>query len=248
VSEIVTTTELGDGVFQLTLDDPLERNRISERLCLDLIAALDALGQEATLKVVVLAGSHDVFVAGATLEMLHRLAGGEADAKDLLLPERLIGFRVPIVAALEGHAVGGGLTLGLCCDVIVAAAERRYGANFATLGFTPGMGTTALLPALVGHHFASEMLLTGRFYKGRELTGRGLFNHVLPSADVLPAAIDIARQIADKPTHVIELIKATLSRPRRRALVDAVACEHLMHRLCFDRPETVALLDERYLR
>jgi polyketide biosynthesis enoyl-CoA hydratase PksI len=248
VSEIVTTTDLGGGVFQITLDDPAERNRISDRLCTDLIGTLDALGQDAAVKVLVLAGTSQVFVAGGTLDMLRRFASGKADAKDLLLPERLMGFRAPIVAALEGHAVGGGLTLALCCDTIVAAAERRYGANFATLGFTPGMGTTALLPALVGHHFASEMLLTGRFYKGRELAGRGLFNHVLPSADVLPAAIDIARRMADKPAHVIELIKATLSRPRRRALVDAVASEHLMHRVCFDGPASLAALEEHYLR
>jgi polyketide biosynthesis enoyl-CoA hydratase PksI len=248
VPDIVATTHLGDGVFQLTIDAAEERNRISERLCTDLVAALDELGHETSLKVLVMAGTPEVFVAGATLEMLRRLARGEADARDLVLPQRLLGFRAPIVAALEGHAVGGGLTIALCCDVIVAAAERRYGVNFAMLGFTPGMGTTSLLQTLVGHHFASEMLLTARFYKGRELAGRGLFNHVLPSADVLPAAIDIARRIADNPAHVVELIKATLSGPRRRALVDAVAHEHLMHRVCFANPESLARLEERYMR
>jgi polyketide biosynthesis enoyl-CoA hydratase PksI len=248
VPDIVTTSHLGDGVFQITIDDAGERNRISDRLCVDLVEALAAVGEHPSLKVVVLAGTPEVFVAGATLDMLRRFARGEADAKDLVLPERLLGFRAPIVAALEGHAVGGGLTIALCCDVIVAAAERRYGANFAALGFTPGMGTTALLQPLVGHHFAGEMLLTGRFYKGRELAGRGLFNHVLPSSDVLPAAIDIARRMAGNPAHVLELIKATLSRSRLRALAEAAASEHLMHRACFDNPESLALLEERYVR
>lgn len=246
--EIVSTTDLGGGVFQLTLDEVAERNRMSERLCAELLVALDALAGDPSLRAVVLAGTREVFLAGGTLDMLRGIARGEAHARDLLLPERFLQFRAPIIAAMEGHAVGGGLTLGLCCDVIVAAAERRYGANFATLGFTPGMGTTALLPALVGHHFASEMLLTGRYYKGRELAGRGLFNHVLPSAAVLPAAIDIARRIAENPPHVVEMIKATLSRPRSRALVDALAAEHLMHRVCFARPETLEIIEERYPR
>lgn len=137
--------------------------------------------------------------------------------------------------------------LALCCDILVASESSRYGVNFTNMGFTPGMGTTSLLPALVGHHFASEMMLTGKLYKGRELKGRGLFNYVVPAEEVLDVSLDIARRIAEKPRHVIEMLKETLSLPRRQALQEAVSREHLMHKICFSRSDTAAHIESTYL-
>ncbi len=247
MAEIIRITDLGSGISRLGMDDPAEENRLSDRMCRELLAALDALSADPALKVVVLTGRSDVFCAGGTLEMLRQIASGEVAARDLLLPERLLAFPLPIVGALEGHAVGGGLTLALCCDVLVAAEEKRYGANFASMGFTPGMGTTALLPALVGHQLASEMMLTSAFYKGRELRGRSLFNHVVPGREVLDRAVDLARRMAEKPRYVLAGIKETLALPRRRTLADAMSREHLLHAMCFSQPETAAILEANYL-
>ena len=247
MSNVVTMTCVGDGIFRLNMDDPQNENRLSDQLISAFSVALKDVAKEPTLKVLLITGRKDVFCAGATLEVLKELTNGTTDAKDLLLPHHLLNFPVPIIAAVEGHAVGGGLVLALYCDMVVAAERSRYGLNFTHMGFTPGIGTTSLLPALVGYSFASEMLLTAKFYKGRELRDRGLFNYVVSADEVLKVALELAQRIAEKPKHVLELMKDTLALPRRRALQEALSREHLMHQVCFSRPDTALRIEEMYL-
>lgn len=244
----ISTTHLEEGVFQLQMDAPETNNQLNAEMIEALSVALTTLSNESTLKVLILRGRKDIFCAGGTLDMLNNLSSGQTSVKALLQPliGHIFGFPVPIIGALEGHALGGGLMLALFCDILVAAEKSRYGANFTSLGFTPGMGATSLLPALVGHHFASEMLFSAKLYRGRELKGRGLFNHIVPADDVMNVALDIALRIAEKPPHVLNMLKETLSRPRRQALEDALYREHLMHEICFADPETKALIEATY--
>jgi polyketide biosynthesis enoyl-CoA hydratase PksI len=196
-----------------------------------------------------LEGLRDVFCAGASLDFLRRLSRGEADESSWWsLPEIFLSFPMPIIGSVTGHAVGGGLLVALYCDMVVAAEESRYGFNFIDLGFTPGMGATTLLPALVGTHFANEMLLTGKLYRGRELRERSVFNRVVPAAQVDGVVLDIARSLALKPAPVLALLKEALSLPRRRALPDTLQREALMHRICFASPDTARRIDELYAR
>jgi polyketide biosynthesis enoyl-CoA hydratase PksI len=244
----VFVTHLEEGIFQLQMDAPETNNQLNAELIQALMSALTTLSTDSTLKVLIFKGRKDIFCAGGTLEMLKGLSSGQTSVKDLLQPlvGQIFGFPVPIIGALEGHALGGGLMLALFCDILVAAENSRYGANFTSLGFTPGMGATSLLPALVGHHFASEMLFSAKLYKGRELKGRGLFNHVVPADDVMDVALDIALRIAEKPHHVLKMLKEALSQPRRQALQEALFREHLMHDICFANPETIALIEATY--
>ncbi|WP_437786870.1 polyketide synthase [Sorangium sp. So ce1097] len=243
----VRVERLQEGVIELRMDAPEEQNRLSELLCRELMAALSELKAEPALKVLLLSGGKDVFCGGATFNALQGVSSGPAAVLDLLLPDMMLAFPVPIVGALEGHAVGGGLALALCCDVLVAAETSRYGVNFTDLGFTPGMGTTTLLPAAVGHHFAMEMMLTAKYYRGAELRGRGLFNHVVPAGEVRGVALDTAVRMAEKPRHVLEMVKGTLSVARRRALQEGMSREHLMHQLCFQHPDAKQLIAENYV-
>lgn len=91
------------------------------------------------------------------------------------------------------------------------------------------------------------MMASAKHYKGRELAGSGLFTHVAPRAEVMDRALDIARRMAEKPRHVLALIKETLAVPRRQQLSAALSREHLMHQLCFGEPETERLVAENYL-
>ncbi len=199
MSATVHAERLEEGIVEVRIDDAEAQNRLSDRLCRELMAALAELRSDPTLKVVLLSGRPDVFCGGATLEALQSVSTGAVDVLDLLLPEQMLAFPVPIVGAITGHAVGGGFVLALCCDVMIAAETSRYGVNFTSLGFTPGMGATALLPALVGHHHAMEMMLTAKLYRGAELRERGLFNRVVPAAEVQAEALDLARRMAEKP-------------------------------------------------
>ncbi|MGH2414367.1 MAG: polyketide synthase, partial [Microcystaceae cyanobacterium] len=208
----VSVINLEEGIFQLKIDDPENQNRLGEELFNELMAALKNLKNEPTLKVLVLTGCKDVFCAGGSLEFLRKLVAEKTEKKNLFtLPNLMINFPVPIIGALQGHAVGGGLTLALCCDILVANQSSRYGVNFTNVGFTPGLGTTSVLPAMVGYHFASEMIFTGKLYKGRELKERGLFNYVVPVEQVMDLAMHIARSIAEKPKYLLEMLKSTLS-------------------------------------
>lgn len=247
MSDSVRLERVEDGIVRVVMDEAATRNRLSEDLCAALGAALDELARDPGLRALILAGRPDIFCAGATLTTLRRIVSGEVAVRDLALPSQLLGFPMPIVGAVQGDAVGGGLVLAACCDITVAAENGRYGVNFADLGFTPGMGTMALLPALVGHGLAAEMILTSKFYKGRELAGRGLFTHVVPATEVANLALDLARRIADKPRHVLEMIKETMALARRQALLAAMSREHLMHTICFSRPDVAGRIEDSYL-
>ena len=182
------------------------------------------------------------------MSLIKGLVTGEATERDCYtVQEKMLALPAPIVGALEGHAVGGGLVVALCCDVMVAAEERRYSMNFADMGFTPGAGSTSLLPLLVGHHFASEMLMTAKYYKGKELKQRGFFNEVVPAREVVSVAMDMCRRMATKPKHVLELLKETLAAPKRQALRDAMAREAFMHERCFSHPESIARIEDAYV-
>lgn len=245
----IKKTSLDNGVYELQIDDPEHENRIDVDFGDEIVNALEELAAEPALKVLLLTGRPDVFCAGGRLEFLVELATGRAQERSLFrLPFGVLSFPLPIVAALEGHAVGGGFMLAVYCDVLVAAESSRYGVNFTGMGFTPGVGTVSLLPAVMGHHFASEMILTAKAYKGRELAGRGLFNRVVPKSEVRTVALDLARSMAEKPRHVLGMMKDALALPRRQALLGGMHQEHLMHEICFGRADTKAMIESTYLK
>lgn len=246
-SETVTVTRPEDGIALVRMDDPEQRNLLSEPLLDGLIAALRELSVDTTVKAAILCGRRDVFCGGGSLELLRSVVAGATLAKDVLLPTMLVEFPVPIIAALEGHAVGAGLAVALCCDITVASESARYGMNFTSMGFTPGLGVTSVLPALVGYGFAAEMMMTAKLYKGREFAERRLFTHVLPEGEVLGLAVTIAQRIAERPRHILTMLKTELALPRRHMLASAMAREHVMHEVCFSRPEARALVEEGYV-
>lgn len=234
------------GVAYIAMRDHARRNALSARLVDAVLGALEQAQAQAA-RVVVLSGLPDVFCAGAEKETLKALSDGELHIKDLLLSERLVQFPIPIIAAIEGHAIGGGLVIAACSDMVVAAEESRYGAVFMTMGFTPGMGATTLLELLFGAPLAHEMMYTGRRFRGRELAQYGTnINRIVPRAQVPAVARDIALQIAEKNPKSVALLKYTLSAHKRKLLIDARVQEDLMHRVSFAYPETKRVIDEFY--
>lgn len=226
------------GILRIRLADAGGRNALSESMMAELEEALRRAAAQPGGKVLLLSGLPDIFCSGASGELLEKIAEGDWSVSENRLAHLLLTFPLPVVAAMEGAALGGGLTLGLCADIRVASESMRYGFNFTDLGFTPGMGTTALLPDLVGYARGAEMMLTGKLYKGRELELSGLFNHVLPSGQVAGRCLEIAGRLADKPRHVLRLLKEEMSARRAGLWEGARAPEERMHRACFDHPET----------
>lgn len=219
------------------------KNAMTPRFVSDLLAAVRHAALAPTTKVIVLEGLPEVFSSGASPELLRAFSRGELQPTEISLPRALLDLPVPLVAAMEGHAIGGGLALGLCADIVVIARESRYGATFMDFGFTPGMGTTQLLFHVVSPAVAFEMLLTGEPKKGSSLANAG-FNAVLPRAEVVPHCRALAERIADKPRLAIEVLKRTLAMRRRRAFEETYTTETLMHHATFGKEEVLLRIEE----
>ena len=232
------------GIGVVAMEDAASGNAMSAPFVEDLCAALREAVAWPDLKVMVLVGLPEVFSTGASPAMLQALARGEMPPADLVLARALFDVPVPVVAALEGHAIGGGLALGVSADLVVIARESRYGATFMNLGFTPGMGTTQLLTHVVSPAIAAELLLAGEAKKGAWFEGRSGFNAILPRAQVRPHAMALAGRMADKPRASLELLKRTLTLGRRQAFEQTHTIESLMHLVTFRTPEVRARLQD----
>ncbi|MBN1898439.1 MAG: enoyl-CoA hydratase/isomerase family protein [Spirochaetes bacterium] len=236
-----------NGIAHLKMNDEKGKNEFNDDFISELIQGLSTLEENNKIKVLILSGLNEVFSAGANKQNLLDLCDGKIHVKDLLISEKLIFTPVPVIAAMEGHAVGGGLIMAACCDIVIAARESRYGAVFMSLGFTPGMGCTQLLPELMGPFIASEMMFTGKLFKGSQLVDKGTnINYILSKSEVMKKAEDLALQISEKNIKSIQLLKYTLSAKKKKLLIDARVHEDFMHRLSFAFPETKKMIEEKY--
>jgi polyketide biosynthesis enoyl-CoA hydratase PksI len=226
---VVELTAAG-GIARLVLADPRSGNALGESMVAALRDAFDAIDRLADVRVVVLSGEGETFSSGAPRDLLLRLAAGELRPADIVLPKLLLDCAVPVIAAMAGHATGGGFALGLAADIIVIGEDSRYGFTFMNLGFTPGMGTTRLCEHVLSAAVAHELLYTGELRRGRGFAGSGI-NHIVSADRVQPIALDLAARIAEKPRAAITALKRTLSLPRRQAFEQSITQESLMHQL-----------------
>ncbi len=237
-----------NGIATLKMNDSEGKNIFSRAFIEDLLRGLDELENKYKPKVVILQGLKEVFCGGADKQTLLDLCDGKVDMGDVSVSERLVSAPFPLIAAIEGHAVGGGLLVALCCDIIVAARESRYGAVFMTMGFTPGMGSTTLLAEAVGPYIANEMMYTGKRFRGSELEKKNTqINYIVPRDDVLAKARDLALQISEVNIQSLYLLKHSLSARKKKLLTEARLQEDLMHRISFSSPETRRTIEERYV-
>ncbi len=248
-SELFKISILEPGIAGLAVSSEASPY-LEERLAPSLREAIRELSLNSELKVLILHGGQKYFSGGASREFLT-----EADEKTMAssphseFPHLILNIPVPTVAAMAGHAIGGGLVLGLWCDLPVFASESLYGANFMALGFTPGMGATWVLEEAFGAALARELLFTGRLLKGREIAELGGLSHaVVPRAEVQGRALAIAREIAQNPREALQLLKQNFSAPRIRRLEEALKVELPMHEKLFARPQTRAEIQRRYAR
>lgn len=204
----------GPGVARLVLDNPAQRNAMSEDMTRSWVAAVDELAADPELRVVVVTGSGTAFCSGGD----PRWIAGEPDASVDQLRTRMIAFyrawlsirrlEVPTIAAVNGPAVGAGLCLALACDIRYAAAGARLSAPFVRLGMNPGMASTYLLPEVVGAANARELLLTGRTVDADEALRLGLVSQVFAEdrfaeeVQAIAAGIAATAPIASRYTKV----------------------------------------------
>jgi polyketide biosynthesis enoyl-CoA hydratase PksI len=165
---------------------------------------------------------------------LHRR---EVDFTDFPFFRLLLDCELPTIAAMQGHAIGGGLAFGLYADIIVLAEESMYSANFMRYGFTPGMGSTYILPKKFGETLGAEMLFGAGGYHGGQLKERGVSARVVKKKDVINTALATARELAGQPLVSLKLLKKHLAQPIRDELPSWIERELAMHQITFAQAE-----------
>lgn len=240
----------------VTLNRPDNRNSMTADLLAGFAAAVDEARADAGARVVVVTGRGSCFSAGADFRSQIQ---AEGDGRSLMPHEKsfamytpflsVLDLEVPVIAALNGHAVGGGFGLSLVCDVRVAHEDAKYGANFARLGLHPGLGISYLLPRLIGASRAAELLFTGRLVSGAEAERIGLVSRAVPGAEVVPVAMALADEIAQAAPAAVRMTKRSMRQSlgwdvRGAALSEAYAQAATIETSDF-REGMAALLEKR---
>jgi enoyl-CoA hydratase/carnithine racemase len=213
------SVHLDGHVALLEIDRP-PNNFVSVDLMKSLADALEDIDQETWLRASVLAAAGKVFCAGADLASPTGVGGQGMQGINPLYEAavRLFSAKKPVVAAVQGAAIGAGLGLALMADFRVAAPEARFSANFVKLGFHPGFGITHTLPRIIGMQKAQLMCPTGRRIKGEEALAWGLADELVPLDELRAAALALAGEIAEAAPLAVVSTRATL----RAGLAEAV--------------------------
>jgi len=201
-----------DGVALVTIDRPEARNALSFALLAELADVLEDLDRDGRTRVAILTGAGDrAFAAGADIVELadqtpERLrAEGHFDTWD-----RLGAIGIPLIAAVRGFALGGGCELAMTCDLIVAGDDAQFGQPEIRIGVMPGAGGTQRLTRAIGTARAMELVLTGRTMPAAEAYAAGLVTSVVPAAETVEAAVDMADRIAAMPPRAVRAAKRSV--------------------------------------
>jgi polyketide biosynthesis enoyl-CoA hydratase PksI len=233
----VVLEEVDHGIVKITMQDRVYKNGFSDALITGLAEAFARTQEESKNKVIILTGYGPYFSSGGTREKLLALHDGSSQFSDAPLYDLPLRCPIPVVAAMQGHGIGGGFALGLFADFVILSRESVYTTNFMKYGFTPGFGSTCVLRHKLGFALAEEMLMTANSYRGEELERRGVPFPVVPRAEVGERAITLARAIAEKPRTSLAALKEHLTESLRNDLKDAIAKEIAMHGETFHLPQ-----------
>lgn len=206
--------ERKEEVVWLTLNSPDNMNALSLEMLSELEAAVDSLHADNSVRCVVLTGEGKAFSAGGDLRGFQsdladhntgRLIQRLQYAQDVFA--KVETLPMPVVAAVHGYAIAGGLELLLCCDIIVAAQSARIGDGHARYGVIPAGGSSARLPRKIAANRANEMLLTAELYPASVLEQWGLVNHVVPDTELLARVVELAGKISSHSPLGLKVIK-----------------------------------------
>ena len=202
---LLYTLGIAEGVALLTLNRPEAHNALNRALRVQLMEVFPKLDTDDAVKVIVITGAGDkAFCTGADLkERSARSTEEMIRERHHLMPQwtnALASVSKPVIAAVKGYCMAGGLELVLQCDISIAADNAVFALPEVTHGFFPGGGACQRLPRLVGYQMARELILTGRRWDAQEAKALGLVNRVVPLAQVLDEAMTMARRMASYPT------------------------------------------------
>ncbi len=237
-------TETRGAVGLITLNRPKALNALNSQLIGELNQALAAFDADPAIGAMVLTGSERAFAAGADIKEMADKDFATAQAEDFIAPwQELARRRKPVIAAVAGYALGGGCELAMMCDLIIAADTAKFGQPEINLGTIPGAGGTQRLTRAIGKAKAMDLVLTGRTMAADEAERCNLVARVVPAAQLLDEALQVAATIAEKSQPVVALAKEAVNAACETTLAEGMRFERRVFYSTFalaDRAEGMA--------
>lgn len=221
------------GVAVMTLNDPATRNSLSDRMMDALLEAGELIEALADVRVVILTGSGADFCAGGNVDDMTRRSGvfaseepfkaREANLRSVhKIPQAIYGIGAPTIAAVNGHAIGGGCDVALMCDIRIASDRAVFGESFLRVGLLPGDGGAWFLPRAVGVSRAMELVLTADFLDAQAAERIGLVSRTVPHDALMDEALRLASRIARHPPTVARMSKRLVRFGAEASLADTL--------------------------
>jgi enoyl-CoA hydratase len=243
--------DISESIATLTFERPAVKNALNRETVHECHRALDELESNPDVGVLVITGSGETaFVSGADINDIRErnLADGLAAINSSLFA-RIERFPAPVIAAINGYALGGGCELALACDIRVAADTARFGQPELGLGIIPGAGATQRLPRVVGMGWAKHLVLTGEIIDAKQALELGLVTAIMPASQLQVRARELAKRILKQGPLAAKLAKLALNASARVDLDSGLLIETLAQSICYDsedkREGTTAFLEKR---
>jgi enoyl-CoA hydratase len=236
----------------ISINRPEVLNVLNFNTLEELDEVLNELGNDSDVYVIILTGSGKSFAAGADIESMVEMNPDDAHkfaSYGASIYRKIECFEKPVIAAVNGYALGGGFELALACDIIVASEKAKFGLPEVGLGIMPGFSGSVRLPELIGSKRAKELIFTGKIITAEEAGKIGLVNVVTNPDNTLDHAIDIAKQISMKGQIGVRYSKKSINHSFDMDMNSAIAMEASLFSLCFASPDQkegmVAFLNKR---
>jgi enoyl-CoA hydratase/carnithine racemase len=224
MSDIVT--ERSGSILRVQLNRPAKKNAMTSAMYVTIAASLNAAAKDDDIRVVLWHGAGDSFCAGNDLEDFLKNPMGPGDSPQSRLIEALINFDRPIVAAVQGFAIGGGTTMLTHCDFVYAGESAKFQMPFINLALVPEFGTSYSIPARIGYLRAAELIQLGEPFDAKRATELGLVTRVVPDQKLLATATETAQKLAEKPAGALHACKRLMRLPARVQLEQAAKLEN----------------------
>jgi enoyl-CoA hydratase len=241
-----------DGIATLTFNRPERLNALNAETMAEIATVLDQTAQNPKIRVLLMTGQGRAFIAGADINDFLKfdpLAARQFADVGQAVAAKLEQLPIPVIACVNGFALGGGCEMAMACDIIYASEEAKFGQPEINLGIIPGFGGTQRLARLVGKGLAKELCLTGRIIDAAEARAIGLAARVFPAASFMEECTKVARSLAAKGRISLRAVKQTIDRGFDLDLKNACALEADAFALCFASPDAkegaAAFLEKR---
>jgi len=219
-------TESSGSILRIQFNRPSKKNAMTSAMYITMADLFVAAAKDDGVRVVIWHGAGDSFCAGNDLEDFLKNPMGPGDSPQSRLIHGLINFDKPIVAAVQGAAIGGGTTMLTHCDFVYASETAKFQMPFINLALVPEFGTSYSIPARIGHLRAAELIQLGEPFDAKRAADLGLVTRVVPDQKLLATATETAQKLAEKPAGALQACKRLMRQPVRAQLEQAAKLEN----------------------